>query len=105
MAVDQVVRKAQNALKLSKIRSKLPPDPKVIDLQVEDYVDMDGEDSLRVLVILDEDVNVEKTSGRDIGDLMNAMRDRVRELGIDRWTYVRFAKPSELAEEEDEDEG
>lgn len=105
MAVDPVVRKAQNALKLSKIRPLLPPDPRVVDLQVEDYVDMDGEDSLRVLVLIDDDVDVEKTRGRDIGDLVETIRQRVREQGIDRFTYIRFAQPKELAEEAEEDEG
>src|SRR5262249_55946814 len=56
MAVDQVVQKVQDALKLSKLRSKLPRNLKVVDIQVEDYVDTDGEDALRVLVVIDENV-------------------------------------------------
>ena len=51
MAVDQVVQKVQDALNLRKLKSKLPKSPKVIDIRVEDYVDMDKEDALRVTVI------------------------------------------------------
>ena len=45
MAVDQKIQKIQDALKLSKLKSKLPRDPKVVDIRVEDYVDTDGEDA------------------------------------------------------------
>ena len=44
MAVDQKIRGP--SLKLSKLRSKLPENPKVVDIRVEDYVDTDGEDAL-----------------------------------------------------------
>ena len=103
MAVDQTIQKVQDALKLSKLRSKLPRSPKVVDIRVEDYVDTDGEDALRVTIIIDEDVDVENTKGQDLSDLMNAIRGRIRELGTDRWAYIWFAKPSELAEDDDED--
>ncbi len=46
MAVDQMIQKVQDALKLSNMKSKLPRDPKVVDIRVEDYVDTDGEDAL-----------------------------------------------------------
>ena len=38
MAVDQTIQRVQDALKLSKLRSKLPKNPKVIDIRVEDYL-------------------------------------------------------------------
>jgi hypothetical protein len=103
MAVDQMIRKVQDALKLSKMRSKLPRNPKVVDIRVEDYVDMDGEDALQVTIIIDEDVDVEKVSGQDLSDLVNAVRGRIRDLGIERWAYIGFAKPSELEEDDDEE--
>ena len=103
MAVDQMIQKVQDALKLSKMRSKLPRNPKVVDIRVEDYVDMDKEDALRVTVVFDEDVDVENLNGKDISDLMNAIRGRIRELGVELWAYMRFAKPSELEEEDDEE--
>ena len=101
MPVDQKIR---DALKLSKLKSKLPKNPRVVDIQVEDYVDTDGEDALRVTVILDENVDVEKFRGEDITALKSAIRNRVREQGVDLWPYIRFAKQSELDEPDEEDE-
>jgi hypothetical protein len=93
MPVDQ---KIQDALKLSKLRSKLPRNPRVVDFRVEDYVDSDGEDALRVTVILDESVNVEKFRGEDIIALKTAVRHRIREFGVELWPYIRLAKQSEI---------
>jgi hypothetical protein len=101
MAVDQ---KILDLLKLSELRSKLPRDPKLVDIRVEDYVDTDGEDALRVWVILDEDVEVEKLSGNDITDLKMAIHDRLLEQGVELWPYVWFAKQSELDEPDEVDE-
>jgi hypothetical protein len=103
MAVDQIVQKVQDALKLGKVKSKLPRNPKVVDIRVEDYVDSDGEDALRVTIVIDEDVDVEKVSGHDLSDLVNAVRSRIRELDVERWPYIGFAKPSELVEDDDEE--
>jgi hypothetical protein len=61
-----MIRKVQDALKLSKVKSKLPRNPKVVDIRVEDYVDSDGEDALRVTIVIDDDVDVEKVSGQDL---------------------------------------
>jgi hypothetical protein len=99
MAVDQKIRKIQDALKLSKLKSKLPKDPKVVDIRIEDYVDTDKEDALRVTVVIDEDVDVEKVSGQDITDMKSAIRHRIRELGAELWAYIQIAKQSELDEE------
>ena len=103
MAVDQRIQKVQDALKLGKVKSKLPRNPNVVDIRVEDYVDSDGKDALRVTVVIDEDVDVENVRGQDLSDLVNAIRSRIRELGVDRWAYIGFAKPSELAEDGDEE--
>jgi hypothetical protein len=105
MAVDQTIQRVQDALKLSKMRSKLPRDPKVVDIRVEDYVDTDGEDALRVWVILDESVDVENVSGDDVMAVKRTIHDRVRELGVELWPYIHMAKQSEFDEEDEEDEG
>jgi hypothetical protein len=102
MAVDQKIRKIQDALKLSKLKSKLPKDPKVVDIRIEDYVDTDKEDALRVTVVIDEDVDVEKVSGQDITDLKSAIRHRIRELGVELWAYIFVAKQSEIDEDDEE---
>jgi hypothetical protein len=103
MAVDQMIQKVQDALKLGKGKSKLPRNPKVVDIRVEDYVDSDGEDALRVTIVIDEDVDVENVNGQDLSDLVNAIRSRIRELDVGRWAYIGFAKPSELEEDGDEE--
>jgi hypothetical protein len=103
MAVDQMIQKIQDALKPSKMRSKLPRNPKVVDIRVEDYVDTDGEDALRVMVVIDEDVDVENIDGDDVTAVKRAIRDRIRDLGVELWTYIQFAKPSELEKEDDEE--
>jgi hypothetical protein len=99
MAVDQ---KIVDALRLNDLKPKLPRNPRVVDIRVEDYVDTDGEDALRVTVILDERVNPEKVSGQDITDLTRAIHDRIRELGVELWPYIFFAKQSELDEDDEE---
>src|SRR5262249_30668019 len=99
MAVDQ---KILDALKLSDLRPKLPRNPRVVDVRVEDYVDTDGEDALRLTVILDERVDVEKLTAEDITALKTTIRNRLRELGVELWPYIFLAKQSEL-DEDDED--
>ena len=96
MAVDQ---KIVDALRLNDLKPKLPRNPRVVDIRVEDYVDTDGEDALRVTVILDERVKPEKVDGQDITDLTRAIHDRIRELGIELWPYIFFAKQSEFDED------
>jgi hypothetical protein len=101
MAVDQ---KILDVLKLSELKSKLPRNPKVVDIRVEDYVDTDGEDALRVTVILDEGVKVEKLRVEDIDALESTIRQRIRDQTMELWPYTWFAKQSELDEVDDEDE-
>jgi hypothetical protein len=101
MPVDQKVR---DSLRLSDLKLELPPNPRVVDIQVDDYVDTDGEDALRVTVILDEDVQVENVRAEDTIAMKSAIRQRIREQGIDLWPYIRLAKQSELDERDEEDE-
>jgi len=96
-----VIEKIREALRLSEL--KLPKNPKVVDLQVEEYVDTSGEDALRVLVILDEGVKVEKLRGDDISNLKMAIRDRIRAQGVDLWPYITLAKQSELDQDDAEE--
>jgi hypothetical protein len=103
MTVDQVIRKVHDALKSSRFKAKLPRSLEIRDIRVEDYVDTDGEDALRIWVIIDEDVDVEKVHGDDITALKRAIHDRVRELGVERWPYTHIAKQSEFDEEDDEE--
>ncbi len=98
MPVDQ---KIQEALRLETL--KLPSNPKVVEVRVEDYVDTSGEDALRVTVILDEQVEVEKVTGREVINLKTAIRDRLRKQGVELWPYISLAKQSELDKKDSEE--
>ena len=100
MPVDQKIR---DSLRLSDLKSKLPPSPRVVDVRVEEYVDTDGEDALRVTVILDEDVVAENLRAEDTIALKSAIRQRIRDEGVDLWPYIRLAKQSELDEPAEEE--
>lgn len=99
MSVDQKIR---DALKLSKLKTKLPKNPRVVDIRVEEYVDTSGEDALRVTVVLDEDVEVEKLRAEDLTAMAREIRARVRDHGFELWPYVQFVKQSELDTENEE---
>lgn len=99
MAVDHRII---DALKLSDLERMLPRSPRVVDIRVEEYVDSDGEDALRVYVIMDERVNPLKVDGDDVTDLKRTIHDRIRGLGIELWPYIHLVKQSELDEPDEE---
>jgi hypothetical protein len=82
---------------------KLPANPRVIRLDVEDYTDADGDPALRLLAVIDEDTDIDKMSGQDIGDLKMAIQDSLLERGITLFPYVFLAKPSDLVGAVEED--
>ena len=51
MALDQ---KIVNALRLSDLKSKLPSNPRIVDIRVEDYVDTGIVDALRAQGFFEE---------------------------------------------------
>lgn len=97
MPVDEGTRKALDLKGLA-----LPPGIQVLRVEAEDYTDSTGEPSLRVLVVLDESVDVENLAGRDVGDFKSAIRERLRKHGITVFPCIFFAKPSELANADEE---
>src|SRR2546421_7318783 len=97
MSVDAKAREALDLKSLS-----FPPSLPVIRLEVEDYTDWDGDPALRVLVVLDESVDEEQVSGEDAGDLKFAIRESLRKHGITLFPYIFLAKPSELAESDED---
>ncbi len=90
----------RDALDLGKL--KLPPSPQVVRLDVEDFTDMDGEASLRVTAVIDEDTKLEEVSGKDVGDLKAQIRRSLQQHGIELFPYIFLAKPSELEEVDEE---
>ena len=75
----------------------------VVRIEAEEYIDFDGEDALRVTVILDESVSAEDESvtGEDVLNLKGAIRERLRENGITEFAYVYLTKESELQDDVD----
>jgi hypothetical protein len=94
MPVTQEIREALDLKNL-----KLPPEPKVIAIEVEDYVDWSNEDALRVTVILDESVDEWNLSGDAVWQIKSQIREALLSRGIRLFPYTFLAKPSELREE------
>ena len=80
----------------------LPPGIRVVNIEAEDFTDWTGDASLRVNVTLDESVEVEKLTGKAIGDFKSGIRDNLIKHGINLFAYIFLAKPSELAETDEE---
>jgi len=97
MLVDDKTRKALDIKGLV-----FPASIKVSKVEAEDYTDWDGEPALRVLVTLDESVEVDKVSGQEVGDLKRAIRESLRKHGVALFPYIFLAKPSELADADEE---
>lgn len=98
MPVDE---KAREALDLKGLT--IPPSLRVTRVEVEDYTDSSGEPSLRLLVVLDEATDIKKVSGEDFGELKFAIRESLRKHGVTVFPYIFLAKPSELAETDEEE--
>ena len=97
MAVDQKIREA---LRLEEL--KLPQIPKSLTCESK-TTSIPRERTPYAQVILDEQVEVEKVTGREVIDLKTAIRDRLREQGVELWPYISLAKQSELDREDSEE--
>lgn len=97
MPIDRSIREALDLKRLS-----LPATPPVAEVRVEDYTDSSGEPALRVLVVLEEDADVENLKGDAVRALKSAIHDSLRNHGVSGFPYIFLAKPSELADADDE---
>jgi hypothetical protein len=98
MAVDEQTRKALDLKTL-----KLPSFPLVSRIEWEEYEDSTGEPSLRLLVVFAENTDIEKVTGRQVGDLKRVIRESLRAHGITKFPYTFVTTVEELAERSDED--
>ena len=98
MAVTDAIREALDLNNLN-----LPASPKVIGLSVEDYTDMDGEASLRITALIDDNTDLENIDGKGVGDMKAEIRRSLQEHGIHLFPYVFLVTPSELEEEANEE--
>jgi hypothetical protein len=75
---------------------KLPKRPHVEAITVEDYVTYDGDDALRVQIIIGEDTTDDELMSKSSVAIKTAIRDALRRAGITKFPYIYVAKPSEL---------
>jgi hypothetical protein len=94
--------KTRAALKLKNL--KLPPKPRVLAIEAEDYVDWTGDDALRIWVVIDENTTDEEVqNGKAIIQLKRAIHDSLLAKGITLFPYMTLTKPSErLGSDEEE---
>jgi len=90
------VEQARVILDLKKL--KLPPRPPVESIEVEEYVTWDGDNALRVQVILGEDTTDDDITGEAVIAIKSAIHDSLLAAGIERFPYTSFVKRSELDE-------
>jgi hypothetical protein len=99
MPVDE---KTRDALDLSQL--SIPAELPISRIEVEDYTDSDGEPSLRILVVLDESVQIGSNTSKLVGDLKSRIRKNLRRHGVTLFPYIFLAKQSDLDATDDEDE-
>jgi hypothetical protein len=75
---------------------KLPKRPHVEAITVENYVTYEGEEALRVQIVIGEDTTDQELMSKSSVAIKNAIRDALRDAGIKKFPYVYVAKPSEL---------
>jgi hypothetical protein len=91
-----------DALRLDKL--DLPPRPRVLAIEAEDYVTYDGDEALRVWVVIAEDTTDEDVrNAQAIIQLKDAIRDNIRAEGVTLFPYITLTKPSERLAGDDEE--
>jgi hypothetical protein len=100
MAVDAKVRAALRLKKLG-----LPPKPRVLSIEAEDYVDWTGDEALRIWVVIDENTTDEELlNGGEAGlQITRAIHDSLIKQGVTLFPYVGFTKPSEQLPDDEEE--
>lgn len=95
-----VLEKTKEALDLSQL--KLPPIPRVLSISAEGYEDWEGMPSLKVQIIIDDATDLDTVTGQMWGDLTSAVRQSLRDHGVQEFAYIDVAMPSELQDSDDE---
>ncbi len=96
------LERARRALDPRKLA--LPPRPVVESIEVEEMVDWEGDEGLRVQVIIGEDTRDEELTGKFGIALRFAIREALAAEGVEQFPYTYLAKPSELIVEPEEED-
>lgn len=95
-------KKVRSALRLKSL--DLPPKPRVLSIEAEDYVDWTGDEALRVWVTIAEDTTDEELqNGKATIQLNRAIHDSLLSKGITLFPYVTITKPSERYPSDEEE--
>lgn len=92
-----MVQAARDALENAK--ESFPSPPRIQRLLVEDEIDMEGRDALRVTVVLPDDTRDDEITGGHTLELNWAIYQALRAKGINLFPFVFYATERELAEE------
>ena len=92
-----VVQEAAAVLEGAK--DTFPKAPRIQRLTVEDEIDMEGRDALRVTVVLPDDTRDDEITGGHTLELNWAIYQALRAKGINLFPFVFYATERELAEE------
>lgn len=84
------------ALRLDRLN--LPPKPRVVRLEWEPYEDWDGEESLKVWVILDDATTDEEILKGPIREIKDEIIGSLRQQQVQLFPYIFFAGESEYQE-------
>lgn len=84
---------------LESAKKSFPKVPRIQRLMVEDEVDMEGRDALRVTVVLPDDTRDDEITGGHTLELDWAIHQALRAKGINLFPFVFYATERELAEE------
>lgn len=90
------VQQIDEALNLDELN--LPPKPRVLRVFWQPYVDWQGEESLKVWVILDDATTDSELTGEWSQTLQSRIHNRLRDRGITQFAYISVAGESEYRE-------
>ena len=74
----------------------LPESPKIVGIDVEEFLDHDGDDALRVYLYLDESTRDSELKGEAMIAIRMAVQKKLFESGFKEYPYTQISKWSEF---------
>lgn len=91
-----IIEQAKQLLDISKL--DFPERPRIVGIEVEEFIDHGGDDALWVYAILDEATQTVEMTGEAVMQIKSAVHDVLYDAGVTHFSYVRFLTASEFAE-------
>lgn len=73
-----------------------PPSPTIVGTDFELGTDQADDPAVFIVVFLDERTKDKDWISTKLDPIADTIRNALREAGVERWVYVRFARPSDL---------